>query len=78
MAEKKRKKFSVEIAPQECKGCRRCVNACPKSVLKIQENINKMGYFFATYTGDGCVGCGACFYNCPEPGTITIYEESEE
>lgn len=77
MAEKTHKKFSVEISRQECKGCERCVNACPKSVLEIQGEINKMGYFYATYTGDGCIGCGACFYNCPEPGAVTIYEESE-
>ena len=78
MTTKKHKMFSVKIAPQECKGCERCVNACPKSVLKIQDNINSMGYFYATYTGSGCIGCGACFYNCPEPGAVTIYEKIED
>jgi len=27
----------------------------------------------ATYSGEGCTGCGACFYCCPEPGAITVY-----
>jgi NAD-dependent dihydropyrimidine dehydrogenase PreA subunit len=70
--------YSVKIEPEECKGCERCVNACPKSVLKMQNKLNFMGYPYAIYIGKGCIGCGACFYNCPEPGAVTVYEETEE
>jgi len=75
VVEKKKKKFSVEIIPDECKGCWRCVNACPENVLKMSPEINQMGYPSAFYTGDGCIGCGACFYNCPEPGAVNVYEQ---
>jgi NAD-dependent dihydropyrimidine dehydrogenase PreA subunit len=79
MKEKKLKKiFTPHIEMEECKGCERCVNACPKSVLKMDPALNTMGYPHAVYTGDGCIGCGACFYTCPEPGAITVYEENEE
>lgn len=77
MAEKK-KKFFPAIEPEECKGCGRCVNACPKGVLGMEISLNAMGYAYASYKGDGCIGCGACFYNCPEPGAITIIEKTED
>lgn len=75
---KQSKKYFVKIEPDQCKGCERCVNACPKAVLKIGGELNFMGFSFACYEGEGCIGCGACFYNCPEPGAITVFEETGE
>ena len=37
-----------------------------------------MGVPYAEYAGEGCIGCGACYYTCPEPGAITIYEITED
>jgi NAD-dependent dihydropyrimidine dehydrogenase PreA subunit len=68
-------KYRVEITPDECKGCLRCVLACPKKVIVQTDQVNMMGVVYVEYTGDGCVGCGACFYACPEPGAITVYEK---
>ncbi|HPJ29750.1 MAG TPA: 4Fe-4S ferredoxin, partial [Candidatus Sabulitectum sp.] len=31
------------------------------------------GYHYAEYKGEGCVGCGSCFYTCPEPDAIVVY-----
>ncbi len=73
-----RKKNIVVIETDECKGCERCINACPKSVLELSTELNKYGYPYAFYTGDGCIGCGSCFYTCPEPGAVTIIEEEED
>jgi NAD-dependent dihydropyrimidine dehydrogenase PreA subunit len=25
------------------------------------------------YSGDGCIGCGACYYTCPEPLAIEVH-----
>lgn len=72
------KKNIVIIEPDECKGCERCVLACPKSVLAMSSNLNKYGFPYAFYAGNGCIGCGGCFYSCPEPGAITIIEEYED
>jgi NAD-dependent dihydropyrimidine dehydrogenase PreA subunit len=33
-----------------------------------------MGYHPSSYVGDGCTGCGICFYACPEPGAIAVYK----
>ena len=60
------------INAEECKGCERCVNACPKSVLKMGKKFNFMGFPYAVYAGSGGIDCAACFYNCPEPYAIEL------
>jgi NAD-dependent dihydropyrimidine dehydrogenase PreA subunit len=64
----------VEIFADLCKGCLLCIEACPPEVLKMSDELNKMGYHPAFYVGEGCTGCGICFYICPEPGTIRVYK----
>jgi len=65
------------IINEECKGCGRCVAACPKEVLRISATVNGMGYRVAEYVGEGCVGCAFCFYNCPEPYAIEVHKEDD-
>ncbi len=61
-----------EIEEDSCKGCGRCVAACPKKCLSIQEHMNRMGIRPVGYAGTGCIGCAMCFYNCPEPYAIKV------
>lgn len=56
-----------------CKGCERCIAACPQEALVLSEGLNSKGFHYVQYSGDGCTGCGACFYNCPEPEAIQIF-----
>ncbi|MCC8190184.1 MAG: 4Fe-4S dicluster domain-containing protein [Planctomycetes bacterium] len=70
VAEKKRP--CVAINHLECKACGRCVIACPVKVLAIGEAVNARGYRHVVYTGEGCVGCGNCYYSCPEPHAIAV------
>ena len=56
-----------------CKGCGRCVAACPRKVLRIKSTLNKRGVNAAEYIGEGCIGCAICFYNCPEPYAIEVH-----
>ncbi|MBN1426374.1 ferredoxin family protein [Candidatus Fermentibacteria bacterium] len=62
----------VIIREEECKGCHRCVDACPAHVLEVAAHFNLMSYHPARYKGEGCTGCATCFYTCPEPGAITV------
>ena len=74
-----KKTFEVRIAPDECKGCERCVIACPRSVLKMGVQLNRLGDPFVIRTEQECIGCGGCFLTCPEPGAITVVQiESAE
>ena len=72
------KKFRIEIAADECKGCYRCLAACPKKLISVGKEINIQGYLAVVASEpENCIGCGACFHQCPEPGAITIYEIEE-
>ncbi len=57
----------------ECKACERCVEACPEGVLKMGSELNIRGYNYVVYSGDGCIGCAACYYTCPEPLAIEVH-----
>ena len=65
-------KTHPEIEADACKGCGRCVAACPRKCLELQATLNAMGIRPVGYKGDGCIGCGICFYNCPEPYALKV------
>jgi 2-oxoglutarate ferredoxin oxidoreductase subunit delta len=67
----------IEVRVDECKGCGCCVLVCPRQVLELSHELNRMGYHPCVYKGDGCIACGFCFYSCPEPGAITVYVKEE-
>jgi len=68
----------VEITVDECKGCQFCISDCPKDVITLSKDFNKLGYQYAIYAGEGCNGCGACYYTCPEPGAIVVYKKPKK
>jgi NAD-dependent dihydropyrimidine dehydrogenase PreA subunit len=65
----------IVIEAEECKGCRLCVEFCPKTCIAIGPSFNKMGYQYAEFKSEKCTACGICYYVCPEPGAITVIEE---
>ena len=74
MAKNKDKKEPYPVINTlECKECERCILACRKGVLKMSNSLNERGYHYAEYIGEGCTGCGDCYYTCPEPLAIEVH-----
>lgn len=61
------------IDREVCKGCGRCVSACPRGVLRLSATLNHQGVRPAEYAGAGCTGCAVCFYNCPEIYALAVH-----
>lgn len=69
----------VLIKQDECKGCKLCMKACPRGVLGLSGNINKLGYESVSVIKETeCVGCGICYYSCPEPGALSVYKDESK
>ncbi len=64
----------IEITGELCKGCKLCIDVCPKGVIAISEQLNSSSYHPAFYVGADCTGCTLCFYACPEPAAIKVFK----
>ncbi len=57
----------ITIDRQKCKGCLLCVSFCPKGLIKISNNLNKLGVAFAEFAeSKDCLGCAMCAVICPD------------
>lgn len=63
---------TVMIDKELCKGCELCIPACPPRVLVMSAARNDRGEHYPELL-DGCTGCGACAYVCPD-FCITVYQ----
>lgn len=68
-------KGKIEINGEFCKGCKFCMEYCPKDVIYITKNINSKGYYTAGQKEENeCTGCAICALVCPE-AAIEVYRE---
>ncbi|MDR2605740.1 MAG: 4Fe-4S binding protein, partial [Oscillospiraceae bacterium] len=68
------------VDPDKCKGCKQCVEECPKRLITIRPydakvrvgcNSRAKGAAVRKICEIGCIGCGICAKNCPE-SAITL------
>jgi pyruvate/2-oxoacid:ferredoxin oxidoreductase alpha subunit/NAD-dependent dihydropyrimidine dehydrogenase PreA subunit len=56
------------VLPEYCKGCGRCIGACPKHCIEYGHEINpRTGLTPIVLDLSVCNGCGLCISACPEP-----------
>ena len=56
------------LLPKFCKGCGRCIEACPKDCIQFSTEINEeSGLLPVVIDYEYCNGCGLCIVACPEP-----------
>jgi 2-oxoglutarate ferredoxin oxidoreductase subunit delta len=72
---RKQLRGKIQIDRERCKGCCYCVNACEKGLIVIGQELNRLGYFPASFSDDGqCTGCSMCGWVCPEVA-IEVWRE---
>ncbi|MFA5141201.1 MAG: 3-methyl-2-oxobutanoate dehydrogenase subunit VorB [Elusimicrobiota bacterium] len=67
-SDKTKKRKRPFLLPQFCKGCGRCVSACPKGCISVGKEIHpQSGLVPVLLDPERCTGCGLCVSACPEP-----------
>lgn len=57
----------VRVLEQYCKGCGLCVEACPRKILYLSENVDRRGiHLVAVREEIDCIGCTNCVVMCPD------------
>jgi NAD-dependent dihydropyrimidine dehydrogenase PreA subunit len=57
---------TLELDPEKCIGCGRCVEVCPHGVFRLAGINGVTGRETAEIIDkDSCMECGACKKNCP-------------
>jgi len=75
----KPKRYQVQVLKDRCKGCRFCIEFCPRHTLRESSEFNSKGYhpIYADSNND-CLDCGLCEMLCPEFAISVVPAEEEE
>ena len=65
---KRRERPLPFLMPEYCKGCGRCIAACPKHCIDFADEVNaETGLLPVDIDLADCNACGLCIVSCPEP-----------
>lgn len=59
--------YSIAYNRPWCKGCRICLNVCPRKVFELEDAVDRDGYQRIRIAGEErCSGCMLCAFLCPD------------
>lgn len=62
----------VTISAKYCKGCRLCIDVCPKTALRLSGKLSPVGIEIIEWDETkGCTACLLCTTICPD-AAITV------
>jgi len=69
----------ISVDEARCKGCGRCIVACPKDLIEFSKELNERGYDYVVFTGEqeDCRGCTLCAVVCPDQG-IEVWNHKDK
>ena len=69
----------IAVDEARCKGCGRCIVACPKNLIEFSSELNDRGYDYVVFTGkqEDCRGCTLCAVVCPDQG-IQVWNHKDK
>ena len=67
----------ITIDKSKCKACYLCISECPKKLLKIGQEVNKLGERLVEFDvpNHECLGCAMCATRCPDLAITGVYKE---
>ncbi|HUU03790.1 MAG TPA: 4Fe-4S binding protein [Myxococcota bacterium] len=69
---------AIEVNIELCKGCERCINACPQDIMGMSEKLNAKGYRYSVVSDESrCIGCRLCAISCPDVA-IEVFVEGTQ
>ena len=64
---------TVYIIAEECKGCRLCIDFCPRGILALSTETNSKGHNYPVVTKEGeCANCQMCYLICSEFAIFSV------
>ncbi len=66
----------IVIDRDRCKGCCFCIEFCPRNLIRVSREHNRIGYFPAEFIEEErerCTGCKTCAVMCPDTA-IEVYK----
>ncbi len=60
--------FALQVDAERCRGCRTCIEVCPKGVFKFYRSDG--GHRARVACPEACVQCTACVKQCPEAAVL--------